>query len=86
MSCPAPVRLLIAQCWASNPDKRPEFSQIVQILEKFRMVLDRDGTLDNMPTSNCEEVHDHKNWLAHWVQKLKHSQPDLSGPPPPKLL
>ncbi|XP_066351924.1 uncharacterized protein [Miscanthus floridulus] len=86
-SCPAPVRLLIEQCWASHPEKRPDFSQIVQILEKFKSVLDRDGTLDNMPSSICQlETHDHKNWLAHWVQKLKHSQPDLSGPPPPKLL
>uniref|UniRef100_A0A0A9DR12 Protein kinase domain-containing protein n=1 Tax=Arundo donax TaxID=35708 RepID=A0A0A9DR12_ARUDO len=85
-SCPAPVRLLIEQCWTSHPEKRPEFWQIVEILEKFKMVLDRDGTLDNMPSSNYHETHDHKNWLAHWVQKLKHSQPDLSGPPPPKLL
>ncbi|CAL4954586.1 unnamed protein product [Urochloa decumbens] len=85
-SCPAPVRLLIEQCWASHPEKRPDFFQIVQILEKFKTVLDRDGTLDNMPSSICHETHDHKNWLAHWVQKLKHSQPDLSGPPPPKLL
>nr|ACG28952.1 protein kinase [Zea mays] len=85
-SCPTPVRLLIEQCWASHPEKRPDFSQIVQILEKFKSVLDRDGTLDNMPSSICQETHDHKNWLAHWVQRLKHSQPDLSGPPPPKLL
>ncbi|XP_062221116.1 uncharacterized protein LOC133920514 [Phragmites australis] len=85
-SCPAPVRLLIEQCWTSHSEKRPEFWQIVQILDKFKMVLDRDGTLESMPSSNCQETHDHKNWLAHWVQKLKHSQPDLSGPPPPKLL
>ncbi|KAJ1285369.1 hypothetical protein BS78_03G274300 [Paspalum vaginatum] len=85
-SCPAPVRLLIEQCWASHPEKRPDFYQIVQILEKFKTVLERDGTLDNMPSSICHETHDHKNWLAHWVQKLKHSQPDFSGPPPPKLL
>ncbi|KAF8696405.1 hypothetical protein HU200_037319 [Digitaria exilis] len=86
-SCPGPVRLLIAQCWASHPEKRPDFFQIVQILEKFKAVLDRDGTLDNMPSSICQEIHhDHKNWLAHWVHKLKHSQPDHSGPPPPKLL
>lgn len=85
-SCPAPVRLLIEQCWASHPEKRPDFFQIVQILEKFKTVLDRDGTLDNMPSSICQETHDHKKWLAHWVQKLKHSHPDLSGPPPPKLL
>ncbi|KAG2600675.1 probable LIM domain-containing serine/threonine-protein kinase DDB_G0286997 [Panicum virgatum] len=85
-NCPAPVRLLIEQCWTSHPEKRPDFSQIVQILEKFKTVLERDGTLDNMPSSICQETHDHKNWLANWAQKLKHSQPDFSGPPPPKLL
>ncbi|KQK09711.1 tyrosine-protein kinase abl-1 [Brachypodium distachyon] len=87
VSCPAALRLLIEQCWALQPDKRPEFWQIVQLLEKFKMFLDRDGTLDNMPSSNCQETHDHKKWLAHWVHKLKHSHHhDLSGPPPPKLL
>ena len=45
-NCPAPVRLLIEQCWTSHPEKRPDFSQIVQILEKFKTVLERDGTLD----------------------------------------
>ncbi|XP_006646318.1 serine/threonine/tyrosine-protein kinase HT1-like [Oryza brachyantha] len=85
-SCPAALRLLIEQCWTSQPDKRPEFWQIVQILEKFKVVLSRDGTLDNMPCSNLQGTHDHKNWLAHWVQKLKHTHHDLSGPPPPKLL
>lgn len=86
-SCPAALRVLIEQCWASQADKRPEFWQIVQLLEKFKMVLDRDGTLDNMPSSICQEHHDHKKWLAHWVHKLKHNHHhDLSGPPPPKLL
>uniref|UniRef100_A0ACD5W0P7 Uncharacterized protein n=3 Tax=Avena sativa TaxID=4498 RepID=A0ACD5W0P7_AVESA len=86
-SCPAALRVLIEQCWALHADKRPEFWQIVQLLEKFKMVLDRDGTLDNMPSSNCLEHHDHKKWLAHWVHKLKHTHHhDFSGPPPPKIL
>uniref|UniRef100_A0ACD5VR25 Uncharacterized protein n=2 Tax=Avena sativa TaxID=4498 RepID=A0ACD5VR25_AVESA len=86
-SCPAALRVLIEQCWALQADKRPEFWQIVQLLEKFKMVLDRDGTLDNMPSSNCLEHHDHKKWLAHWVHKLKHNHHhDFSGPPPPKIL
>ncbi|KAM0919189.1 hypothetical protein ACQ4PT_008385 [Festuca glaucescens] len=85
-SCPAALRVLIEQCWALQADKRPEFWQIVQLLEKFKMVLDRDGTLDNMPSSNCLETPDHKKGLAHWVHKIKHHHHDLSGPPPPKLL
>ncbi|XP_047058604.1 serine/threonine-protein kinase A-Raf-like [Lolium rigidum] len=85
-SCPAALRVLIEQCWALQVDKRPEFFQIVQLLEKFKMVQDRDGTLDNMPSSNCLETHDHKKWLANWVHKIKHHHHDFSGPPPPKLL
>jgi serine/threonine protein kinase len=85
-SCPAALRVLIEQCWAVQAEKRPEFWQIVQLLEKFKMVLDRDGTLDNMPSSNCLETHDHKKGLAHWLHKLKHHHHDLSGPPPPKVL
>nr|BAJ96847.1 predicted protein [Hordeum vulgare subsp. vulgare] len=87
-TCPAALRVLIEQCWTLQADKRPEFWQIVQLLEKFKMVLERDGTLDNMPSSNCLESHDHKKWLAHWIHKLKHPHHhhDLSGPPPPKLL
>lgn len=87
-TCPAALRVLIEQCWALQADKRPEFWQIVQLLDKFKMVLERDGTLDNMPSSNCQENHDPKKWLAHWLHKLKHPHHhhDLSGPPPPKLL
>ncbi|KAF7030471.1 hypothetical protein CFC21_042009 [Triticum aestivum] len=87
-TCPAALRVLIEQCWALQADKRPEFWQIVQLLDKFKMVLERDGTLDNMPSSNCQESHDPKKWLAHWLHKLKHPHHhhDLSGPPPPKLL
>lgn len=87
-SCPAPLQQLIEQCWFSQAEKRPGFSQIVQILENLKTVLDRDGTLDKIPSSvNCQEPLDqNKNRLANWIQKLSYSQPDFSGPPPPKLL
>ncbi|XP_062231904.1 serine/threonine/tyrosine-protein kinase HT1-like [Phragmites australis] len=88
-SCPAPLQLLIVQCWSSQPEKRPEFRQIVQILENLKTVLDRDGTLDKIPSSICQaqECNDQsKKKLANWIQKLSYSPPDFSGPPPPKLL
>uniref|UniRef100_A0ACD5U1D5 Uncharacterized protein n=2 Tax=Avena sativa TaxID=4498 RepID=A0ACD5U1D5_AVESA len=86
-SCPAPLQQLMEQCWSVQPDKRPEFSQIVQILEKLKAVLDRDGTLDKTPGGNCQEAQDqNKNRLANWIQKLSYSPPDFSGTPPPKLL
>jgi len=86
-SCPAPLQQLMEQCWSVQPDKRPEFSQIVQILEKLKAVLDRDGTLDKTPGGNSQEAQDqNKNRLANWIQKLSYSPPDFSGTPPPRLL
>ncbi|KAJ8450895.1 hypothetical protein Cgig2_032520 [Carnegiea gigantea] len=43
--CPPPMRALIESCWASNHKKRPEFSQIVKVLEGFQSSLARYGTL-----------------------------------------
>ncbi|KAL6609652.1 hypothetical protein ACP70R_039621 [Stipagrostis hirtigluma subsp. patula] len=88
-SCPAPLRFLIEQCWSYQPEKRPEFRQIVQILENLKTVLARDGTLDKIPSYICQaqECNDQsKKKLANWIQKLSYSQRDFSGPPPPKLL
>ncbi|XP_047094912.1 probable LIM domain-containing serine/threonine-protein kinase DDB_G0286997 isoform X2 [Lolium rigidum] len=82
-NCPTPVQQLMEQCWSVQPDKRPEFSQIVKTLENLKKVLDRDGTLDKI----LQEAQDqNKNRLANWIQKLSYSQPDFSGTPPPKLL
>ncbi|MBA0774995.1 hypothetical protein Gotri_010161 [Gossypium trilobum] len=65
--CPPAMRALIEQCWSLNPEKRPEFWQIVKVLEQFESSLNRDGTLDWVPNPNCQ---DHKKGLLHWVQKL----------------
>uniref|UniRef100_A0A0E0L4Q6 Protein kinase domain-containing protein n=1 Tax=Oryza punctata TaxID=4537 RepID=A0A0E0L4Q6_ORYPU len=86
-SCPAPLRLLIEQCWSCQPEKRPEFSQVVQILKSLKEALDRDGTLDKIPSAYCQEPPDqNKKRLSNWIQRLSYSQADFSGPPPPKLL
>uniref|UniRef100_A0A0D9WIR4 Protein kinase domain-containing protein n=1 Tax=Leersia perrieri TaxID=77586 RepID=A0A0D9WIR4_9ORYZ len=86
-SCPAPLRLLIQQCWSCLPEKRPEFSQIVQILKNLKQALDRDGTLDKIPNTIFQEAPDqNKKKLSNWIQRLSYSQVDFSGPPPPKLL
>ncbi|XP_073304176.1 serine/threonine/tyrosine-protein kinase HT1-like [Primulina huaijiensis] len=45
--CPPAMKALIEQCWCPKPDKRPEFSQIVKILEEFESSLARDGTLEH---------------------------------------
>ncbi|PKA51681.1 Serine/threonine-protein kinase HT1 [Apostasia shenzhenica] len=66
--CPAALRALIEQCWASNPEKRPEFWQIVKVLKHFESVLAQGGTLDMAQNLTS---HDHTNRLLHWIQKLK---------------
>jgi len=81
LSCPTPLQQLMEQCWSAQPDKRPEFSQIVQTLETLKKALDRDGTIEKIP----EAPEQNKNRLANWILKLSYSPPDFSGPPPPKL-
>ncbi|CAN6327588.1 unnamed protein product [Urochloa humidicola] len=88
-SCPAAVKFLIEQCWSWSPDRRPEFRQIVQILENLKTVLERDGTLDKIPSFICQpqECNDqNKKKVSNWIQRLSYPQPNFSGPPPPKLL
>ncbi|KAJ3700720.1 hypothetical protein LUZ61_004425 [Rhynchospora tenuis] len=41
-SCPMAISHLIDQCWASNPLKRPDFDQIVALLESYKKSLEED--------------------------------------------
>ncbi|KAE9599279.1 hypothetical protein Lal_00044022 [Lupinus albus] len=68
-NCPPVMRALIEQCWSSQPDKRPEFWQIVKVLEQFESSFARDGTL-TLQQNPCS--HDHKKRLRNWIQKLGH--------------
>ncbi|XP_072959358.1 uncharacterized protein [Typha angustifolia] len=81
--CPAPLRALIEQCWSLHPEKRPEFWQIVKVLEQFESALAQGGSLDLIENLTSQ---DHKTRLLHWIQKLKPSHADGSGQPLPKLL
>ncbi|CAI8583873.1 unnamed protein product [Vicia faba] len=67
LNCPPAMRALIQQCWSLNPDKRPEFWQVVKVLEQFESSLARDGTL-TLLQNPCEQ--DHKKGLLHWIHKL----------------
>ncbi|KAK2393550.1 serine/threonine/tyrosine-protein kinase HT1 [Trifolium repens] len=75
--CPPAMRALIEQCWALQPDKRPDFWQIVKVLEQFQSSIDRDGTLTLVQNPRCQ---DQKKGLLHWIQKLGPVQ--NSGPKP----
>ncbi|XP_042411643.1 serine/threonine/tyrosine-protein kinase HT1-like [Zingiber officinale] len=82
--CPRPLQALIEQCWSILPEKRPEFWQIVKVLEQFEATLSQDGTLNKLQNLSCQ---DHKKQLIHWMQKLKtHSHSDSSGASMPKLM
>jgi hypothetical protein len=42
-SCPPVLNNLIKRCWSANPARRPEFSYIVSVLEKYDHCV-REGT------------------------------------------
>ncbi|KAJ4768462.1 Protein kinase [Rhynchospora pubera] len=77
-NCAPPLRALIEQCWSSVPEKRPEFWQIVRLLEQFESVLATDGSLNQLQNPACQ---DHKKWLKNWILRLKPS--GRAGPPGP---
>ncbi|CAK9157533.1 unnamed protein product [Ilex paraguariensis] len=80
--CPHAMRALIEQCWSLHPEKRPEFWQVVKVLEQFESSLARDGTLDLVQNQTC---HDHKKGLLHWIQKLAPTHHDSSSMPKPRF-
>ncbi|XP_071705502.1 serine/threonine/tyrosine-protein kinase HT1-like [Rutidosis leptorrhynchoides] len=87
VDCPPAMRALIEQCWSSQPEKRPEFWQVVKVLEEFESLIARDGNLNLLqhPTSL-----DHKKGLRHWIQKLgphhqhQHQHQHQNNTPTPK--
>ncbi|KAA8515244.1 hypothetical protein F0562_018526 [Nyssa sinensis] len=80
--CPPAMRALIEQCWCSQPEKRPEFWQVVKVLEQFESSLARDGTLNLVQNPTCQ---DHKKGLLHWIQKLGPVHSNSSSMPKPKF-
>nr|WIL59862.1 nodulation protein [Melilotus officinalis] len=82
-SCPPAMRALIEQCWSLNPDKRPEFSQVVKVLEQFESSLARDGTLPLLLQNPCGQ--DHKKGLLRWIKKLNPAHHSSGYAPKPKF-
>ena len=80
--CPPAMRALIEQCWPSQPEKRPEFWQIVNVLEQFESSLAHDGTLKLVQMSICQ---DQKKGFLHWIQKLGPPNPNPKSLPKPKF-
>lgn len=65
--CPLSMKALIEQCWCLQPEKRPDFWQLVKVLEHFQLLLSRDGNLNLALSPSC---HGHKKGLLRWIQKL----------------
>ncbi|KZV13780.1 protein-tyrosine kinase [Dorcoceras hygrometricum] len=76
------MKALIEQCWSLHPDKRPEFWQIVKVLEEFEFSLARDGTLNLLQNPAC---NDHKKGLRHWIHKLGPTHQTTTSMPKPKF-
>ncbi|CAL1372784.1 unnamed protein product [Linum trigynum] len=81
--CPPAMKALIEQCWSLQSEKRPEFWQVVRVLEQFQMSFSRDGNLNLVQNPSC---HDHKKGLLHWIQKLGPVHPNSSPTPKPKFM
>ena len=65
--CPPAMKALIEQCWSLQPEKRPDFWQVVKVLEQFESSLARDGSLNHVQNPTCQ---DPKKGRRHWIQKL----------------
>ncbi|KAL8130362.1 hypothetical protein V2J09_019517 [Rumex salicifolius] len=79
--CPTVMGALIEQCWHSQPEKRPEFSQIVKVLEQFESSIAVNGNLEFVQSINFQ---DHKKGFVHWIQK--HSPPRSKSAMKPKFI
>ncbi|KAJ1282913.1 hypothetical protein BS78_03G087800 [Paspalum vaginatum] len=66
-SCPVAISHLIIQCWATNPDKRPQFDDIVAILESYKEALDEDPSffLSYVPPPMHQNHHHHHHHHHH---------------------
>ncbi|KAL1222059.1 Serine/threonine/tyrosine-protein kinase HT1 [Cardamine amara subsp. amara] len=66
-NCQAPMKELIEQCWSLQTDKRPEFWQIVKVLEHFEKSWKNEGRLNLLPSQICPEL---KKGPKYWIQRL----------------
>ncbi|KAI3991971.1 hypothetical protein MKX01_012916 [Papaver californicum] len=79
--CPPALGAIIEQCWAVNADRRPEFWQIVKVLEQFELSVACDGTLNLVQNTIC--CQDQKKGLNYWIQKFGPINTINSGSPMP---
>ncbi|KAK4756155.1 hypothetical protein SAY87_006282 [Trapa incisa] len=79
--CPPSLQALIEQCWSLHPHKRPDFWQIVKVLEEFEFSYALDGTLNNV---HIPALPNHKKGLHRWIKKLAPVNHQNNSPSVPK--
>ncbi|KAL2612981.1 hypothetical protein R1flu_024673 [Riccia fluitans] len=65
-SCPRPLKQLMEECWAENPEKRPHFWQIVQRLDELQDCVRRNVSLRSWQF-DCEK----RNTIKQLIRQLK---------------
>ncbi|KAL4205019.1 hypothetical protein AMTRI_Chr01g112650 [Amborella trichopoda] len=55
-NCPLALGRFIRRCWSSNPDKRPDFEEIVSILESYNESLEQDPTFFSYASSDPQTM------------------------------
>lgn len=77
-SCPVAISHLIMQCWATNPDKRPQFDDIAAILESYKEALDEDPSfflsyIPPPPHHSHHHHHHHQSLLRCFPRSMRRS-------------
>lgn len=67
-NCPRPLKELMEECWATNPDKRPSFYEIVKRLDQFQDCVRRNEAF-RYNSCRCEK----RSWFRPLLQRLKQS-------------
>lgn len=70
IDCPLAMKTLIELCWSSSPQKRPEFSQVVKVLEEFETLVACEGNLNlfQYPTSCLYQRKSQREEISHHQQ------------------
>ncbi|KAG6547115.1 hypothetical protein Mapa_011367 [Marchantia paleacea] len=65
-TCPRPLRQLMEECWAENPEKRPHFWQIVQRLDELQDCVRR-----NVSLRSCQFDSEKRNAIRQLMHKCR---------------
>eukprot|EP01111_Echinosteliopsis_oligospora_P005432 TRINITY_DN1875_c0_g2_i3.p1 TRINITY_DN1875_c0_g2~~TRINITY_DN1875_c0_g2_i3.p1 ORF type:complete len:576 (-),score=111.52 TRINITY_DN1875_c0_g2_i3:105-1832(-) len=58
-TCPEPLRDLMTQCWVDDPNERPEFAYIVDVLKKMQWNAQANSSSDMTTLNKHTHTHTH---------------------------